>query len=835
MRPSSRLDNPAAYCGELIPSNAPTWKKTWWAEGEIKDRFYNKIITDINLLLRNADSGSAPFLWGVYMRGRDEKSASPYVLVSSHDKDTRKALYDLLENSHIPKTYPEFGIYKKPMQPYELRPSVSMYGEADATITSEDNDSDNDSSSCYDIPMSMCTDAILSSHCDPFMGRKLFISTIGDRPARSATGGVVFRLRDGWYQKTVGHIEDHGYGTAQNRPGEDFKYTYDEDSDDDDDDDDYLLQLDCNVTSRGSRTATDKSISAAASRHEDSETDSSYEAARPSNQDDDRHTTVNSISDQALIKSPFATADLDNSLECPPKLGYIGSLQHNCRSGTAPSLDYALVAIDVPFDTDKINRIWVNTVTETYIKCRGVGTVPDVKRDIVTVTASGGFTRGKLMPHAVYCHDHPKQAALQRLFIVQLDTVVVDGDCGADVVDEETGLLYGHIVRGGRGTQIAYIVPAEEVSKHILNTFNEVASTDILRKGQSMLGKRKAMADIETVNDQPSSKRIDQNSPAPISSGDHGDNRDRVAEPEDIDRVAKPEDTDRVAEPKDTDRVAEPKGTDGHGGESGGNKRAKRAIEVKLFACPFYQYDPTMACCSRACMGPGWPSLHRLKEHLNRVHRLPKYACPRCCDPMDDQSKLNDHLRSDKPCEKREVTRMQGINDAQYKKLRERRKTTGTLTEEQKWLDIYMILFPEANRKALPSPYYSRSDLGNSAKSAAQWKKMRKHIEEKLPSAVRTRVEERFAGAQLEVLHDLGDIIRDEVFQIFRGFPQAVSAPGTPDTLVESYEPDLGGLAPHFLNSYDPSDFFSNLPDYLNQPQGQAGERASDSGYAPGS
>lgn len=71
---------------------------------------------------------------------------------------------------------------------------------------------------------------------------------------------------------------------------------------------------------------------------------------------------------------------------------------------------------------------------------------------------------------------------------------------------------------------------------------------------------------------------------------------------------------------------------------------------------------------------------------------------------MDDQSELNDHLRSDKPCEKREVTRMQGINDAQDKKLRERRKTTGTLTEEQKWLDIYMILFPEANRKALPSP-----------------------------------------------------------------------------------------------------------------------------------
>lgn len=293
------------------------------------------------------------------------------------------------------------------------------------------------------------------------------------------------------------------------------------------------------------------------------------------------------------------------------------------------------------------------------------------------------------------------------------------------------------------------------------------------------------------------------------------------------------------------DGVSEGGDGDRDGGDRGGNKRAKREVEAKMFACPFYQHDPTMTCCSRACTGPGWPSIHRLKEHLNRVHRLPKYSCPRCCDHMDDQTKLNEHLRSDMPCEKREVTRLQGINDAQDKKLRERRKTTNTLTEEQKWLDIYMILFPEANQKALPSPYYSRGDIGNSAKSAAQWKKMRKHIEEKLPSAVRTRVEERFAGAQLEVLHDLGDIIRDEIFQIFRGFPQAGSAPGTPGpssrsatpkataTLAESHEPDLGGLEPFFLNLYNPFDVLSDLPDYdLNQPLGHGGECGSDSGYA---
>lgn len=137
---------------------------------------------------------------------------------------------------------------------------------------------------------------------------------------------------------------------------------------------------------------------------------------------------------------------------------------------------------------------------------------------------------------------------------------------------------------------------------------------------------------------------------------------------------------------------------------------------------------------------------------------------------MEDQTKLNDHLRSDTPCVKRDVPRSRGINDAQEKKLRERRKTTGTLTDEQKWLDIYMILFPEANQKTLPSPCkpfspslvtyravvkltwrqdYTSGDAMTSTKSAAQWKKMRKHIEEELPSAVRKRVEQRFAGAEV--------------------------------------------------------------------------------------
>lgn len=71
---------------------------------------------------------------------------------------------------------------------------------------------------------------------------------------------------------------------------------------------------------------------------------------------------------------------------------------------------------------------------------------------------------------------------------------------------------------------------------------------------------------------------------------------------------------------------------------------------------------------------------------------------------MADAAMLANHLRSDVPCAKRDVVHIHGIDEAQEKKLRERKKTSTALTEEQKWKDIYMIIFPKANKNVLPSP-----------------------------------------------------------------------------------------------------------------------------------
>lgn len=100
---------------------------------------------------------------------------------------------------------------------------------------------------------------------------------------------------------------------------------------------------------------------------------------------------------------------------------------------------------------------------------------------------------------------------------------------------------------------------------------------------------------------------------------------------------------------------------------------------------------------------------------------------------------------------------------------------------------------------------------------------------------------------QLDVLHDLGDIVRDEIFQIFRGFPGG-SAPATPgpasrsatpkssESLPEPNEPDFLGLEPFWGNLHAPFDLLPGMPDCdLNEQLGFPIECGSDSGYASGS
>ncbi|KAF2640667.1 hypothetical protein P280DRAFT_549491 [Massarina eburnea CBS 473.64] len=148
------------------------------------------------------------------------------------------------------------------------------------------------------------------------------------------------------------------------------------------------------------------------------------------------------------------------------------------------------------------------------------------------------------------------------------------------------------------------------------------------------------------------------------------------------------------------------------GDEDGANKRRRVSIatttedseSVLRFACPFFKHDPNRYRNQRTCPGPGWPTVHRMKEHLYRSHAQP-ILCPRCYAMFDSESDCSNHARADPPCENSAPQPIEGIDRETLKSLR-KRSPAGRL-EEDKWRDTYQLLFPGVEMGDIPSPYYA--------------------------------------------------------------------------------------------------------------------------------
>ena len=122
-----------------------------------------------------------------------------------------------------------------------------------------------------------------------------------------------------------------------------------------------------------------------------------------------------------------------------------------------------------------------------------------------------------------------------------------------------------------------------------------------------------------------------------------------------------------------------------------------------MFACPFYKHDPTRYRSRRTCLGPGWPTVHRVKEHLYRAHVQSIY-CPRCYSMFDTDNDLSTHLRSQQ-CQVSAAQPIEGIDRETLKGLRKR--SPALRLEEDKWRDMYHLLFPHVPVEDIPSPFYN--------------------------------------------------------------------------------------------------------------------------------
>jgi len=92
-----------------------------------------------------------------------------------------------------------------------------------------------------------------------------------------------------------------------------------------------------------------------------------------------------------------------------------------------------------------------------------------------------------------------------------------------------------------------------------------------------------------------------------------------------------------------------------------------------------------------------------IREHLYRRHALPIH-CARCCLIFKSEAELREHYRSLNTCDTRDDEPPEGFDNEQEKKLRCRKRSTHTQTEEEKWKEMYRTLFPNDDEATFPSP-----------------------------------------------------------------------------------------------------------------------------------
>ncbi|KAM0485069.1 hypothetical protein ACHAP7_003094 [Fusarium lateritium] len=142
-------------------------------------------------------------------------------------------------------------------------------------------------------------------------------------------------------------------------------------------------------------------------------------------------------------------------------------------------------------------------------------------------------------------------------------------------------------------------------------------------------------------------------------------------------------------------------------------KRSTKASDSPRFACPFYKHNPERYEAARSCCGPGWATVHRLKEHIFRNHKLPEHRCHRCLEVFEGENALSKHSRSPGGCKVQTCSSQEEGIDANQEKLLHARskksKNTGShlkKVEEDRWNEVYRIIFPDEDQ--VPSPYYNR-------------------------------------------------------------------------------------------------------------------------------
>lgn len=217
--------------------------------------------------------------------------------------------------------------------------------------------------------------------------------------------------------------------------------------------------------------------------------------------------------------------------------------------------------------------------------------------------------------------------------------------------------------------------------------------------------------------------------------------------------------------------------------ESSKPQRIDRGLEIRMLACPFFKRNPLKYGHRKwkSCAYPGYESMHRLKEHIERRHSLPEYQCRRCRVDLKTSEALEAHsqqLQACTPC----IVAQDGLNQDQLKRIKSKKGTRKNKSDVDRWNDVYVIAFPHDQDR--PNPYLDETDQDKNAR-------------------------------EFNLCHKLGRFLEREMPPLVGGYLSTVGCP-LPETIKEDIEQYVKGLVPQLKVS-----FLEEMGFTMGDPSGQ--------------
>ncbi|KIL91467.1 hypothetical protein FAVG1_05083 [Fusarium avenaceum] len=434
-----KWNNPEDSIGAFIGYLRGGRYRCWEAAGPARLAF-RELSPDIKDCLETSAVPPTDIVsWSIYMIGHSEKNAAPKILICSADSKTRKDIRKLIKESKIMDKYPGIGLGDVSALP-DRHVIRQLSREAIEAI----------------LPFGCAIDGeVLADTSEPALGKRIFVVNPHDFSLRPATVGPII-LQDGrCYQLTVAHAFRHTT-ELDHLPG---KQIAEDDCDFDgmsdaeiDDESQYDEMIRKGSATPGEIDSDKASFMASFDAFSGEKHSSSTSESPPSD-----------YLDTGSDPWPSAESTEDNrdfSKFDVTQLQYFGKLIFSSLTGSNPTLDYALL------ETSRVVGNSEKSYLITGSLLSSIGEIGSEDINILARTSPYCPVEGRLTATPSYIR-LPEQHTFQQVYPIRLDMPLHDGDCGTAVFGKGDHRFYGHIVAGGPGTSIAYLIPAEEISRDV--------------------------------------------------------------------------------------------------------------------------------------------------------------------------------------------------------------------------------------------------------------------------------------------------------------------------------------------------------------------------------